>query len=90
MTKTKLPTWFKGEVYEKGETVANRFTGETTDLTAEETSMYDFIMGCEMFVEMRYNGNMLDPRTADLQKDMRKGLDWFRRSNPSAYMTLLD
>ena len=52
--------------------------------------MYDFIMGCEMVIEMKYNGNMFDPRTADLQKDMRKGLDWFRRSNPSAYMTLLD
>ncbi len=90
MTKTKLPVWFKGEVYDKGETIMNRFTSEEADCTAEETSMYDFIMGCEMVIEMRYNGNMFDPRTADLQKDMRKGLDWFRRSNPSAYMILLD
>jgi hypothetical protein len=23
-------------------------------------------------------------------QDLRKGLDWFRKNNPSAYMTLLD
>ena len=25
-----------------------------------------------------------------LVTDLRKGLDWFRKNNPSAYMTLLD
>ena len=90
MTKTKLPTWFEGEVYEKGETVANRFTGETEDLTAEETSMYDFIMGCEMLMSESGAYSWNDETRSKYANEMRKGMDWFRRSNPAAYMTLLD
>ena len=88
MTKTKLPVWFKGEVYDKGEKIMNRFTGEEAECTAEETSMYDFIMGCEMVIEM--HGGFASEKALHHIKEMRKGLDWFRRSNPSAYMTLLD
>ena len=87
---TKLPAWFEGMQYEKGETVKNKFSGEEYELNALELSIYDMIMGAQMFIEMRYNGDMLDPRTADMQKDMRKGLDWFRTHNASAYMVLLD
>ena len=43
---TKLPEWFNGEVYEEGDKVANRFSGEEYQLTAEELSMYDFHYGC--------------------------------------------
>ena len=93
MTETKeqkVPKWFKGEVYDEGSVVQNRFSGEECELNALELSIYDMIMGAQMFIEMRYNGDMLDPRTADMQKDMRKGLDWFRTHNASAYMVLLD
>ena len=93
MTKVKqqkVPKWFEGEVYDEGSVVQNRFSGEECELNALELSIYDMIMGAQMFIEMRYNGNMLDPRTADMQKDMRKGLDWFRTHNASAYMVLLD
>ena len=31
---SKLPKWFDGELYEKGETVTNRFSGEEYELTA--------------------------------------------------------
>ena len=86
----KVPKWFQGEIYDEGAVVQNRFSGEECKLNALELSIYDMIMGAQMFIEMRYNGDMLDPRTAGIQKDMRKGLDWFMRNNAAAYMTLLD
>ena len=93
MTKVKeqtVPKWFQGEIYDEGEIVQNPFSGEACELNALELSIYDMIMGAQMFIEMRYNGDMLDERTAPMQKDMRKGLDWFRTHNASAYMVLLD
>jgi len=93
MTKIKeqkVPKWFQGEIYDEGAVVQNRFSGEECELNALELSIYDMVMGASMFIEMRYNGDMLDPRTADMQKDLRKGLDWFMSNNASAYMILLD
>ena len=78
-----LPKWFDGTIYEEGDTVSNPYTGESIDLTAEELSMYDFIKGAE-FVMSGMNAN------TKLISEMRKGLDWFRRANPEAYMVLLD
>jgi len=78
-----LPKWFDGQIYDKGETVSNPYTGESIDLTAEELSMYDFIKGAE-FVMSGMSAN------TKLISEMRRGLDWFRRANPEAYMVLLD
>jgi len=83
MSETKLPKWFKGEVYTEGATVTNRFGGDSCYLTAEELSMYDFIIGASDMMEMGFYA----PKNID---DMRKGINWFRKNNPSAYMTLLD
>ena len=55
--------------------VANPFSGETATLTPEEVAVYDYIKGCELIGD--FDG-------------VRKGLDWFSRKNPEAYMTLLD
>lgn len=71
----KLPAWFNGEVYEIGAVVQNPYTGDEAELTPAELSMYDLIKGAEQF------------RAYDL---LRKGLNWFRRENPTAYMVLLD
>lgn len=71
----KLPAWFDGEVYTTGDTVANPFTGDTAELTPAELSMYDLIMGAQVL---------------GAYDVMRKGLDWFRRENPTAFMVLLD
>ena len=79
----KLPRWFNGTLYEEGEKVTNRFSGEEYQLTAEELSMYDFIMGAQMILEM----GMSKP---EVIKDLRAGLEWFRKNNSEAYMTLLD
>jgi hypothetical protein len=83
MTKVELPKWFKGEIYTEGAEVTNRFGGDSCQLTAEELSMYDFIIGASNLMEMGFYA----PKTVD---DMRKGLDWFRKNNAEAYMKLLD
>ena len=77
----KIPNWFNGEVYKKGGTVANRFTGEEYELNNIELSMYDFIMGATIVMEMGLETDI---------KNLRRGLDWFRTHNPKAYMVLLD
>ena len=43
--KQTIPSWFKGNIYEKGAVVTNRFSKEEYELNAEELSMYDFVMG---------------------------------------------
>ena len=80
----KLPKWFKGELYGEGDTVKNRFSGEEYKLTAAELSMYDFIIGSSLVLEM--SGGYEHTNV----KDLRKGLDWFRQHNAKAYMVLLD
>ena len=82
---TKLPTWFEGMQYDKGDTVKNIFSGEEYELNATELSMYDFIIGSQMVFEIA-------PKSVTKQKvvDFQKGLDWFRSNNPRAYMVLLD
>ena len=85
-TKTaKLPKWFKGQLYDKGDTVRNPFSGEEYELNNVELSMYDFIMGSQLVMEM--TPNMVTEQNV---KDFQKGLDWFRSHNAAAYMVLLD
>ena len=81
--KQELPKWFNGEVYKKGEIVKNPFSGEEYKLNAMELSMYDFIIGTQLVFEMGMQNDKLI-------KDFQKGLNWFRKHNAEAYMTLLD
>ena len=81
--KQKLPKWFNGDVYEEGGTVANRFTGEEIELNNIELSMYDLVMGATLMIEMGMHHD-------SILKDHRRGLQWFRVHNPTAYMVLLD
>jgi hypothetical protein len=53
--KQELPAWFNGQVYTHGETVTNPFSGEIYHLNNLELSMYDFIMGANHLLEMRFN-----------------------------------
>ena len=87
--KAKLPSWFNGELYEEGGTVRNRFSGEEYELNNVELSMYDYVMGATMMMEMGHDAWGFSP-DKELIKDLRKGLDWFRKHNPKAYMVLLD
>jgi len=84
MKKQELPKWFRGELYEKGDTVRNRFSGDEYKLNNVELSMYDFIIGSTMVLEMSGGYKHTDVN------ELRKGLDWFRKNNAEAYMVLLD
>ena len=83
MTKTKqeIPNWFNGDIYEKGAEVTNRFGGDSCYLNNIELSIYDFIIGASTMMEMGFNTDV---------KNLRKGLDWFKKNNAKAYMVLLD
>ena len=81
--KQKLPKWYKGELYEEGAEVTNRFGCDSCYLNNVELSMYDFVMGCSIMTEM-------GSRDTKLITELRKGLDWFRMNNAEAYMVLLD
>ena len=88
LDKQKLPKWFTGECYTQGAEVTNRLGGDSCYLNNVELSMYDFIIGATMVVEMR--GDHKSLMDASMITDLRKGLDWFRKNNASAYMVLLD
>ena len=82
--KQQLPKWFRGELYKEGGTVRNRFSGEEYDLNNIELSMYDFVIGATVAMEMAGGYKHTDVN------ELRKGLDWFRQHNAEAYMVLLD
>ena len=82
-TKAKLPSWFHGELYEEGGTARNRFSGEEYELNNVELSMYDYVIGATLMMEMGMHHDKLIT-------NLRRGLDWFRKHNAEAYMILLD
>jgi hypothetical protein len=70
----KLP--FECVVYDKEPVeVKNRFSGESIVIPPDAVAVYDSIIGAEM--------------TQDWAR-VRKGLDWFAKHEPDAYMVLLD
>ena len=85
------PKWFEGVVYQEGTTVRNPFSGESYELNALELSIYDFIIGANMFLEQAFE-NKVEPndKTERITRDLYKGLDWFKKYNAEAYMVLLD
>jgi len=71
-----------------GYTRRNRFTGESIELTKEESIKHDEIFYYEALAtledkELGYGGSKLWDK-------VRKNLNWFRRKNAEAYMVLLD
>jgi len=91
MAKEKLSDWFEGELYTEGANVQNRFTGEEITLNAEELSVYDFIMGAEMYLGMQLEGDdkLESSDIKFLKENMHKGIKWFRSTNLKAYKILL-
>jgi len=86
--KTKeqvIPKWFKGEIYEEGDMVTNKFSGEDFVLNALELSIYDFIMGSQYVFEMAPKS--VTPKQVN---EFQKALTWFRKNNVDAYFVLLD
>ena len=80
-----IPKWFKGEVYTEGDTVTNQFSGADFELSPHELSMYDFIIGTQLMME-------LQPKvvTAKHVSDFHKAISCFRSANVDAYYVLLD
>jgi len=89
--KQVKPKWFDGVVYQEGTDVRNPFSGETYKLNALELSIYDFIIGANIFLEQAFE-NKVEPnkKLEKITKDLYKGLDWFKSNNAKAYMVLLD
>ena len=93
--KQVIPKWFNGIIYKKGTTVQNPFSGEEYKLNALELSIYDMIVGSNIFLENAFEN---DPKPdkergkklRKITEDLYKGLDWFRSNNAKAYMVLLD
>jgi hypothetical protein len=85
MKTQKIPKWFEGQIYEKGDLITNPFSGQTYELNALELSMYDFIMGTQFVME-----KMPKSVTKQMIDDFYKGLDWFKDNNIDAYFVLLD
>ncbi len=86
--KTKeqtVPKWFKGIIYDRGEVVTNKFSGEEYELNGLELSIYDFIIGSQMVFETAPKSV-----TPEQVNDFHKGLTWFRKNNVDAYFALLD
>ena len=86
-TKQQLPSWFHGELYKEGDTVRNRFSGEEYELNNVELSMYDFIIGSTIAMDIGIFNT--EDRTQAVD-ELHKGLDWFKKHNVKAYMVLLD
>ncbi len=85
MKTQKIPKWFEGQIYEKGDLVTNPFSGQTYELNGLELSMYDFIMGTQFVME-----KMPKSVTKQMIDDFYKCLDWFKDNNIDAYFVLLD
>ena len=77
MSKQKLPEWFNGITYDEGNKIINPETNEELKLDNLELSMYDFVMGSEMLIEM------MGDKSPDLYIQYREeGLEWLKQSNP--------
>ena len=88
----KLSDWFEGELYTEGAEVTNRFSDEKITLNAEELSVYDFVMGCEVYLEMQLEGDdkLESSDIKFLKEKMNKGIKWLQSTNPTAYKILID
>jgi|TARA_Y100000816_G_C26039424_1_gene544322 hypothetical protein len=84
MTNRKLP--FDCAVGTEPETVQNIFGGDSVTIPADAVAVYDVIMGSNLMAEKTSDPKMRDKH----YKTVRKGLDWFMRHEPKAYMVLLD
>ena len=71
----KRPLPFPCEVLSESEEITNPFSGVKVTLPPDAVAVYDCIKGAERLGEADH---------------FRKGLDWFIKHEPEAYMKLLD
>jgi hypothetical protein len=73
--KKKRPLPFPCVVLEHPEEITNKFSGEKVMLEPDAVAVYDSIKGAELVGE---------------HSMVQKGIDWFIKNEPDAYMKLLD
>ena len=66
------------------ETVTNPFSGQSIAMPRFAVAVYDVTMGNNLIAEMHDSKH--GTGTAPAWKDVRKGLDWFRRYFAKEYM----
>jgi len=66
----------------------NRFSGESIELTKDESIKHDEIFYYEALATLE--DKELGTGGSKLWNKVRKNLDWFRKNNAKAYMVLLD
>ena len=76
------------QTQEKKYTRSNRFTGESIELTKEESIKHDEIFLFEMLATIE--DKELGTGGSKHWNEMRDRLSWFREHNAKAYMVLLD
>ena len=76
------------QTQEKKYTRSNRFTGESIELTKEESIKHDEIFLNEMMATIE--DKELGTGGSKIWETMREHLSWFRQHNAKAYMVLLD
>ena len=81
MTQTKT----NAQTFER----KNRFTGESVQLTLEETIKHNQIFENEMLATLE-DKTLDGPGCSKHWDIVRKNLNWFREHNAKAYMVLLD
>ena len=70
------------------ETVKNPFSGQSIAMPRFAVAVYDVTMGNNLIAEMHDSKH--GTGTAPAWKDVRKGLDWFRRYFAKEYMVIVD
>jgi hypothetical protein len=75
MSEQVRPKWLGDFPNQPKSVETNPYSEESYELSSLETTVYRFVK-----VSERKND----------YKNLRKGLDWFRRNNAKAYMVLLD
>ena len=79
---------YGGDSSHEMETVTNPFSGQSIEMPKFAVAVYDVTMGSNLLAEGydRKHGTGSSPTW----KDVRKGLDWFRKYFAKEYMVLLD
>ena len=89
LVKDKAPFKAPIQIYNKGAIVRNRFGGDSIELNALELSVYDTIIGLDsMLAQANATTNYVKHKNQN--EEFHRGLDWFMKFNPKAYMILLD
>ena len=76
------------QTQEKKYTRSNRFTGESIELTKEDSIKHDEIFLNETMATLE--DKELGTGASKIWETMREHLSWFRKNNAKAYMVLLD